>query len=99
MAAGQTRRLVFENWTLDVDDRLLLSPDGEGVALTARDHRLLRVFLDRPRRLLSRDQLLDLLDENAADTFGCPLKRGKISLPPGPADRANGATPRLLRTR
>lgn len=68
-AAGQTHRLVFENWTLDVDDRLLLSPDGEGVALTARDHRLLRVFLDRPRRLLSRDQLLDLLDENAADTF------------------------------
>lgn len=67
--AGGPRRLVFEAWTLDIDDRLLLSPDGDVVALTARDHRLLRIFLDRPRRLLSRDQLLDLLDENGADAF------------------------------
>lgn len=39
------------------------------VALTARDYRLLRIFLDRPRRLLSREQLLDLLDETGADSF------------------------------
>jgi two-component system, OmpR family, response regulator len=68
-AAAQTRRLVFENWVLDVDNRLLLSPEGETIGLTARDHRLLRIFLDRPRRLLSRDQLLDLLDEHGADAF------------------------------
>lgn len=68
-AAERTSRLVFENWTLDVDDRLLLSPEGDLVALTARDHRLLRLFLERPRRLMSRDQLLDLLDETGADTF------------------------------
>ncbi|WP_312406094.1 response regulator [Brevundimonas sp.] len=67
--AGQTSRLVFENWALDVNERLLLSPEGEMVALTARDYRLLRIFLDRPRRLLSRDQLLDLLDETGADAF------------------------------
>ena len=66
---GQTRQLVFENWTLDVNERLLLSPEGEMVALTARDYRLLRIFLDRPRRLLSREQLLDLLDETGADSF------------------------------
>lgn len=65
----QARRLVFEGWTLDIDDRLLLSPDGEPVALTARDRRLLLIFLERPRRLLSRDQLLDLLDENDAESF------------------------------
>jgi two-component system OmpR family response regulator len=68
-AAGQAPRLIFEGWSLDVDDRLLLSPDGDAVALTARDHRLLRIFLERPRRLLSRDQLLDLLHENGGDTF------------------------------
>jgi len=66
---GPIHRLSFEGWTLSIDDRLLLSPEGETVALTARDHRLLRVFLERPRRLLSRDQLLDLLDETGAETF------------------------------
>ncbi|MEN5145565.1 response regulator [Brevundimonas diminuta] len=87
--AGQTRRLTFEGWTLDIDDRLLLSPEGEAVALTARDHRLLRIFLDRPRRLMSRDQLLDWLDENGADTFdrSIDLAISRLRRKLGPAAR------------
>lgn len=69
VAAEETRRLVFEGWVLDVDDRLLSSPEGEAIALTARDHKLLRAFLERPRRLLSRDQLLDLLYESGGEAF------------------------------
>ncbi len=45
-----------------VPDKLeLVDPAGEPIELTAGEFRLLRVFLDRPRRVLSRDQIMDLM--------------------------------------
>lgn len=40
--------------------RLVTRDDGERVDLTGAEFDLLKVFLDRPGRLLSRDQLLDI---------------------------------------
>jgi two-component system OmpR family response regulator len=57
---GEARRFHFAGWTLDVDARQLVAPDGVLVPLGGSDYRLLRVFLDHPQRVLNRDQLLDL---------------------------------------
>ncbi len=54
------KRIAFGNWVLDTDDRTLTSNDGTHEVLTTADIRLLSVFLQRPRMVLSRDALLDL---------------------------------------
>jgi two-component system OmpR family response regulator len=53
-------RLSFAGWTLDVDRRQLLSPEGAIVTLSTGEFDLLLAFAEHPQRVLSRDQLLDL---------------------------------------
>lgn len=69
--AGQIggQRLGFAGWTLDTDSRALGHADGRAVALTTAEFRLLTAFLERPRMVLSRDQLLDLTSGRRADVF------------------------------
>ncbi|MBW8880536.1 MAG: response regulator [Asticcacaulis sp.] len=59
----------FFGWTLDNIKRTLIRPDGVQVALSNAEFELLRVFLDRPGRALSRDQILDFLHGPNADSF------------------------------
>ncbi|RJE79192.1 response regulator [Paracoccus sp. JM45] len=47
-------------FAVNLEARSVTDPEGEEVELTGAEFDLLRVFLDRPGRLLSRDQLLDL---------------------------------------
>jgi two-component system OmpR family response regulator len=54
------QRIHFAGWVLDVTARHLVAPDGLVVTLSAGEYRLLRVFLEHPNRVLTRDQLLDL---------------------------------------
>jgi two-component system, OmpR family, response regulator len=56
--AGSLR--VFEGWSLDTAKRELRAPDGTLVPLTAGEYDLLAAIVERPGRVLSRDQLLDL---------------------------------------
>ena len=63
------RRLIFDRWTLDTDQRRLIREDGAEVGLTTAEFRLLTVFLERPRFVLSREQLLDLTSGRAAQVF------------------------------
>ncbi len=49
----------FSGWTLDVPTRQLYSPKGKKIFLSGGEFALLRVFLNHPNRVLSRDQLLD----------------------------------------
>ncbi|QUT05744.1 response regulator [Sphingobium phenoxybenzoativorans] len=53
------QRLGFAGWSVDMDSRLLLDPDNAVVSLTDGEFRLLRAFIEHPRRVLNRDQLLD----------------------------------------
>jgi len=53
-------RLGFNGWQLDLSRRELHAPDGVLVSLTAGEFDLLVVLAERPGRVLSRDQLLDL---------------------------------------
>jgi two-component system phosphate regulon response regulator OmpR len=53
-------RYLFEGFTADPLARTVTDPDGGEVELTGAQFDLLLTFLDRPGRVLSRDQLLDL---------------------------------------
>ena len=62
-------RMTFGCWTMDMDRRTLTADDGTEVALTTAEFRLLTVFLERPRFVLSREQLLDLTSGRAAQVY------------------------------
>jgi len=50
----------FEGWLLDAVRRTLHNPEGVLVELTGGEFDLLVAFAERPRHVLTRDQLLDL---------------------------------------
>jgi two-component system, OmpR family, response regulator len=51
--------LHFAGWRLDMGVRLLFDPSGQPITLTDGEFRLMRAFAEHPRRVLTRDQLLD----------------------------------------
>jgi two-component system OmpR family response regulator len=51
--------LHFVGWRLDMGVRMLFDPSGQPIALTDGEFRLMRAFAEHPRRVLTRDQLLD----------------------------------------
>lgn len=63
------RLLGFGKWRLDTTARHLLDEHDTVVALSGAEYRLLRVFLDHPQRVLSRDQLLNLTQGREADLY------------------------------
>ena len=64
-----TRDLRFDRWLLDINRRELVDEDGVGLSLSTAEFDLLKVFLERPQRVLSRDQLLDLARGREAVAF------------------------------
>ncbi|WP_375739521.1 response regulator [Pseudomonas boanensis] len=67
---SESSRLIgFGNWRLDTTARHLLDEADTVVALSGAEYRLLRVFLDHPQRVLSREQLLNLTQGREADVF------------------------------
>ncbi len=60
-AAAKDERLTFDGWVLDVAKRELVSPAGESCELTTSEFDLLKAFATHPKRVLSRDQIMDLL--------------------------------------
>lgn len=60
LARRPSAQRMFAGWTHDPDAMKLLGQDGRAVALTTAENRLLGVFLDQPRTVLSRATLLDL---------------------------------------
>jgi two-component system, OmpR family, response regulator len=61
--------LAFGDWRLDTRGRHLLDSQGTMVSLTGAEYRLLRVLLDHPQRVLTRDQLLTMTQGREADAF------------------------------
>ena len=59
----------FDGWVLDLGSRRLTSPQGEEVELSTGEYDLLLAFATHPRRVLSRDQLLDLARGRTAAPF------------------------------
>ena len=58
-AGGGDGSVEFAGWRFDRLKRQLLSPQKVVVPLSSAEYRLLSAFVERPRRVLTRDQLLD----------------------------------------
>jgi two-component system OmpR family response regulator len=58
--ADDTRLLRFGRWRFDRLARQLINSDDVGIALSSAEFRLLAAFVQRPGRVLSRDQLIEL---------------------------------------
>ena len=55
------QRLSFEGGTLDLSRRHFTTPTGEHVDLTTADFNLLELFLLRPQRVMSRDDIMNMI--------------------------------------
>ncbi|MBX7200698.1 MAG: response regulator [Rhodospirillaceae bacterium] len=64
----RTQKLSFAAFELDPTTRTLQRETGE-ISLTAGEYDLLIAFVDHPRRVLNRDQLLDMARGRAAIPF------------------------------
>ncbi len=51
----------FAGWHLDLTGHALIAPSGQPVALTHREFTLLAAFVKRPQRVLTRDDILNLV--------------------------------------
>jgi two-component system OmpR family response regulator len=69
MAPEPAGAFLFAGWTLDIATRNLVSPGGVVIALSGTEFRLLRIFLEHPHRVLTRDQLIDLMLSRDAGPF------------------------------
>ncbi|MEH6421558.1 response regulator transcription factor [Pseudomonas sp. CGJS7] len=68
-SATAISRVHFDGWRFEGAERRLLNPDGQPVALTPLECNLLRVFVDRAGRLLSRDRLMQLTHGDDSKAF------------------------------
>lgn len=69
IAAPPSGRRSFAGWTHDPDALNLYHDDGRNVDLTTAENRLLGIFLDQPRTVLSRSTLLDLTTGREAKVY------------------------------
>lgn len=88
--------VAFEGWQLNRTLRQLQAPDGIVVSLSNAEFKLLWVFIERPRQILSRNQLMDATHGRDIDLFDRSIDllvsrlRQKLE--------ANAKYPQLLRT-
>jgi two-component system OmpR family response regulator len=94
--APDAQAYAFGPWVLRTGERELVGSDGVGVPLSTGEFNLLLAFVTHPRRVLSRDQLLDLSQgrelaafERSIDNHISRLRR-KIEADP--------ASPALIKT-
>jgi two-component system OmpR family response regulator len=69
VAAEEVRPYGFAGWRLDLTRRDLRDPTGIFINLSDGEFALLRAFVEHPQRILSRDQLLDLVHRGRAEVF------------------------------
>jgi two-component system, OmpR family, response regulator len=60
---------VFDGWELDVIRRILRDPGNILISLSEGEFSLLRAFVERPQRVLTRDQLLEYARGPDSDSF------------------------------
>jgi DNA-binding response OmpR family regulator/class 3 adenylate cyclase len=61
--------LLFADYRLDLAGQSLVTGAGKEILLTHLEYRLLREFVGRPSRVLSRDQLLQALSGREAEAY------------------------------
>ena len=90
------RRYRFDRWELHTETRELQRDDGVALPLSTGEYELLLALVERPQRVLSRDQLLDLARGRTAAAFDrsidTQVSRLRKKLERDPAE------PRLIKT-
>ncbi len=61
LAKQADRSVFFDGWVFDPQRRELRDKDGSACSLTSTEFRLLEVFINHANRVLTRDQIMDLL--------------------------------------
>lgn len=67
--AEKGNRIGFDGFAIDFDTRVVTTPGGDTLALTSAEFDLLTCFVKRPRRVLSRETILDFVHGRNADPF------------------------------
>ena len=65
----QPKQYQFDRWRLDTATRELIREDGTTLSLSTGEYDLLIAFVERPQRVLNRDQLLDLARGRSASAL------------------------------
>lgn len=63
------QHIQFAGWTLDTDTRHLRAEDGRKDTLTTSEFKLLVILLERPRIVMSREQIFELTAGRAPAAF------------------------------
>ncbi len=96
VAAPSGDAIGFERWTLKLAERELVDDTGVTHELSTGEYRLLLAFLERPKIVLTREQLLDLAFDRGADVFDravdTQVSRLRRKIEPDPR------APRLIKT-
>jgi DNA-binding response OmpR family regulator len=66
---GSARTARFEGWTAHFDRYVLRAPDGRETTFSHAEGEVLRLFLDAPKRLVSRAQMQEALGGGAGESF------------------------------
>ena len=73
----EAETVLFDRWRLNVSGRELIGGDGVAMPLSTAEFQLLSAFVNRPRMVLSRDQLLDHLTLAGREDGQVRLHRGR----------------------
>jgi two-component system, OmpR family, response regulator len=84
----------FEGFIAEPETRRVIAADGAEIALTAAEFSLLMAFLERPGKMLSRNQLLEITQGRDAE----PFDRSIDVLVSRLRRKLNGADKQLLKT-
>jgi two-component system OmpR family response regulator len=94
--APETGSYGFAGWVLKTGERTLVDREGVSVPLSTGEYNLLLALAQRPRQVLTRDQLLDLTQGREAGAFDRAIDnqvsrlRKKIEI--------DGKSPELIKT-
>ncbi len=66
---AMVQKFKWSGWEFDTGTQTLLSPDGNLVTLTGGEVRLLIAFLSRPNRVLSREQIIEMISSDDTPAF------------------------------
>lgn len=87
---------AFGNWVLRTGERMLVDKEGRAVPLSTGEYNLLLALVTHPKRVLTRDQLLDLSQHREMAAFERSIdnhiSRLRKKIEPDPAD------PKLIKT-
>lgn len=64
-----SKRIAFGPWVFDPTQHELTDGNGQSIALSSGETTLLMAFLEQPRYVFSRDQLMDIMQGRNLDIF------------------------------